>query len=81
MTPFKAALGMCGLSRQEAAKFLGVSESSVDKWSRGAQRVPEGVWNEIGGLWATIKDGDLNYGGVDTSASVEALSRIDGLRK
>lgn len=53
-TEFKSALALCGFSRKEAAAFLDVSESSVDKWSRGVSDPPNGVWRDLSARWASL---------------------------
>ena len=56
MTTFKSALGVCGLSQQEAADFLDVSISSVKDWCRGKSAPPLGVWTQLSGLYRQIED-------------------------
>lgn len=56
MTTFKSALGLCGLSQQGAATFLGVSIQSVKDWSRGKSAPPFGVWVMLADLWDRIED-------------------------
>lgn len=47
MTPFALLISLCGLSQREAAEFLDVSASSVDKMSRGTRTTPPGVIDEM----------------------------------
>ena len=56
MTTFKSALGICGLSQQGAAEYLGVSIASVKDWSRGKSAPPIGVWVMLADLWGRIED-------------------------
>jgi predicted transcriptional regulator len=44
----------CGLSQSEAAAFLKISPSSVDKMSRGIRRTPDGVVDELAALYERI---------------------------
>lgn len=55
-TIFKASLGICGLSQQEAADFLQVALPTVKDWSRGAASPPVGVWRQLASLYAQIVD-------------------------
>lgn len=41
---------LCGLSQREAAAFLGVSPSAVDKMGRSVRSTPPGVMAELRGL-------------------------------
>lgn len=52
MTIFAAALRLLGLSQPEAAAFLEVRPDTVKSWSSGRNRVPEGVWAQLRGLFA-----------------------------
>lgn len=52
MTPFGLLLKLSGLSQSEAAAFLGVSESQVNKMSNGARSAPPGIIDEIQDLIA-----------------------------
>ncbi|WP_319413955.1 helix-turn-helix transcriptional regulator [uncultured Cohaesibacter sp.] len=56
MTTFKSALGVCGLSQQEAAEFLSVSLGSVKDWCRGKSAPPLGVWAQLANLYSQIED-------------------------
>ena len=56
MTTFKSALGICGLSQQEAADFLSVSLGSVKDWCRGKTPPPYGVWQQLSGLYRQIEE-------------------------
>lgn len=53
-TVFKAALGVCGLSQQEAADFLQVALPTIKDWSRGAAAPPLGVWRQLASLYDQI---------------------------
>lgn len=66
MTTFKSALGICGLSQQGAADYLGVSLQSVKDWSRGRSSPPIGVWEMMRDLYERIED-----------AAVFAVGEID----
>jgi len=52
MTPFALLLQLAGLSQREAATFLNVSPSSVDKMARGIRSTPSGVVDELRSLIA-----------------------------
>ncbi len=56
MTVFKAALGLCGLSISDAAKFFGESESTVKHWSAGSagRAVPDAAWAALAVLYDQI---------------------------
>lgn len=54
MTPFSALQSLCGLSNREAAEFLGITESAVEKFRRGSRAAPSGVLRELQALWAEI---------------------------
>lgn len=47
MTPFSILMSLAGLSQREAAAFLKVSSSSVDKMARGARSAPDGVIDDL----------------------------------
>ena len=47
MSTFKNARILCGLSRADAANFLGVSPETVKKWDQGKTRPPRGVWEML----------------------------------
>lgn len=53
MTPIFALLTLSGLSQREAAAFLGVTLSSVDKMSRGIRGAPDGVIRDLSRLIQT----------------------------
>lgn len=55
MTTFKSALGLCGLSQQQAADYLEVSIDSVKAWSRGKTPPPPGVWDQMADLLERIE--------------------------
>ncbi len=84
MTRFKYALGLCGLSQSEAAEYLGVSVSSIEKWSRGVKGPPPGVWEDLARLWAEIKKAaglvvsdDLQRGPAMAAAALYLLTEND----
>lgn len=52
MTPFKLLMIATGLSQREAASYLNVSASQVDKMSGGTRTVPEGIMTEMRALHA-----------------------------
>lgn len=56
MSTFKSALSSCGLSRPEAAEYLGVAEVTIDKWAQGRRTVPNGVWQMLADLLVRIQD-------------------------
>lgn len=47
MTPFALLLRLSGLSHREAAAFLGVSPSSIDKMARGVRSTPAGIIEDM----------------------------------
>lgn len=47
MTPFAILIQFAGLSQREAAAFLNLSPSSIDKMARGVRSTPEGIVNEL----------------------------------
>lgn len=51
---FKAALGICGLSNEAAAEFIGVSVDTVKKWCSGKRNVPPFAWQPIAKLYTQI---------------------------
>ncbi|MDZ4382789.1 MAG: hypothetical protein U0942_15770 [Parvibaculum sp.] len=54
MTPFAALQSLCGLSNREAASFLDMTESAVEKFRRGAKKAPPGALHELQNLWTVI---------------------------
>ncbi|WP_300396680.1 helix-turn-helix domain-containing protein [Henriciella sp.] len=52
---FRSTIQLCGLSQRQAALYLDVSPSSVDKWCRGVRPVPDGVWSLLSDLWQRIE--------------------------
>lgn len=68
-TTFSLLLQASGLSQREAAVFLGVSPSSVDKWSRAVKSAPEGAETELAALVAEIDLGALD----STEAALDLL--------
>ena len=47
MNPFAILMNLAGLSQREAAAFLKVSPSSVDKMARGVRNAPDGVIDDL----------------------------------
>jgi len=72
-TVYAAAITICGA---DAAKLHGVTVSSIEKWSRGLSKPPEGIWKELREYYAMMisvsygGEGDLNQ---RSSMIVEAL--------
>lgn len=54
MTPFRAALLVCGLDQAEAAEKLGVSEITVNAWSRGVRTPSFEAWNVLASGFAAV---------------------------
>ncbi len=54
-TPFAVALAACGLSQTQAADFFGVRLDTVKSWGAGRNRVPPGVWEQLGELFEQIE--------------------------
>lgn len=71
MTTFKHTLQICGLSQREAASFLNVSPSSIDKWSRNQRAVPEAVWQELADLYTQVEEA------ADRAAAIMQVDGID----
>lgn len=72
MTPFAALQSLCGLSNREAAAYLDMTESAVEKFRRGNREAPSGVLRELQELWTVI-----DQAAVDAS---EAIAR-EGILK
>jgi hypothetical protein len=53
-TPFALLLARCGLSQREAAGYLNLSPSNIDKMARGARATPAGVIAELQALYRKI---------------------------
>jgi transcriptional regulator with XRE-family HTH domain len=70
MTPLTLLLSLSGLSQREAAEFLSVSASSVDKMSRGTRSTPPGIIDEMKLLIAA-----------QDRAAAEALAEIKKIRR
>lgn len=51
MTTFKSALGVCGLSQQEAADFFQTRPDTVKSWCTGRRSPPIGVWQQLASLY------------------------------
>lgn len=47
MTPFRVLMNLAGLSQREAAAFLDISPSAVDKMSRGTRATPAGIVGDL----------------------------------
>lgn len=72
-TTFSLLLRASGLSQREAAVFLGVSPSSVDKWSRGVKTAPEGAEADLAALVA-----EIDLAAHDTAtAALDRLAQFD----
>ena len=56
MTPFAALQSLCGLSNREAADYLSISESAVEKYRRGAKTPARGHLSELHDLWSVIDE-------------------------
>lgn len=50
MTPFAILVQLAGLSQRDAASFLNLSPSSIDKMARGVRSTPDGVLSELRNL-------------------------------
>lgn len=53
-TMFSLLVDRCGLSQREAADFLKVSPSAVDKMARGVRATPDGIVDELADLYLRI---------------------------
>lgn len=71
MTTFKSAIGVCCLSQQEAADFLGVRLDTVKSWCVGRANPPLGIWQLLASLFEQIQDA------ADSASEVMALEGID----
>ena len=83
MTPFAAALRLCGLSQPEAAAYLNSRIDTVKKWGQGSNPAPEGVMRELADLQGRIvraargEDvGDLPGSGRDMATALAMLAEI-----
>lgn len=52
---FRHCIGVCGLTPQAAADYLDVREDTLKNWSSGRRPVPEGVFHQLGELYARIQ--------------------------
>lgn len=75
MTPFSALQSLCGLSNREAAAFLGMTESAVEKFRRGAKKAPAGALRDLRALWTVI-----DLAAVDAAEAIgrEGLLDVEG---
>jgi DNA-binding XRE family transcriptional regulator len=71
MSTFKSAIGLCGLSQQATADFLGVSLDTVKSWCNGRANPPGGVWLQLAGLFRQIESA------ADGAADVMDLEGVD----
>lgn len=71
VSTFKSAIGVCGLSQQQAAEFLEVGLGTIKDWSSGRANPPRGVWVMLANLFEQIQDA------ADGAADVMALDGID----
>lgn len=78
MSEFRAALKLCGLSQQDAARITQASFSSIDKWSRGLGTPPQAVWEHLAAYWQAVERSAA--GKPDRDAGIrlqgEALARL-----
>lgn len=79
MTPFSALQSLCGLSNREAAAYLNVSESAVERWNRAAgvksaRPAPQGALDDLLNLWTLIDNA-----AVDSAERIVAIG-IEGLK-
>ncbi len=72
MTPFAALQSLCGLSNREAAAFLNMTESAVEKFRRGNREAPSGVLRDLQELWTLIDQAAVD--------AAEAIGREGFLR-
>ena len=56
MSRFETSLGLCGLSRADAAQFFDVSPETVKSWCQGRRNVPNGVWQTLAALYDQIDE-------------------------
>lgn len=75
MTPFAALQALCGLSNREAAAYLGVTESAIEKFRRGSKAAPVGTLREMQQLWTIIDDAAVSAAEAITAGGI--LSRAD----
>ena len=83
MTPFAAALRLCGLSQPEAAAYLNSRIDTVKKWGQGSNPAPEGVRRGLADLQvrsiraARGEDGgDLAGSGRDMATAMATLAEL-----
>lgn len=77
MSTFKYALGVCGLSQQEASEFLQIKLQSVKNMSAGRVPVPDGVWELLANLFEQIQDAADNAAGVMATEGIDDRSYND----
>jgi predicted transcriptional regulator len=64
----------CGLSQSEAADFLKISPSYIDKMCRGVRSTPDGIIAELCDLYARI---DATAAGIMRSVSALAQKGVE----
>lgn len=77
MNLFVSFQSLCGLSNREAAAYLGVMESAVEKFRRGAKTAPIGTLRDLQQLWTVIDDAAVNA--AEAIADDGILSRADDI--
>ena len=83
MTPFAAALRLCGLSQPEAANYLNANPHTVNAWGRGSNPASDDAMRALADLQGRIvraargEDvGDLPGSGRDMATAMKILSDI-----
>lgn len=51
ITLYKSLMDLCGLSQKQAADFHGVNLNTVKSWCAGRNNAPQGVIDELSGLF------------------------------
>lgn len=73
---FKILRMRCGLSQSEAARFLTVSESSIQSWDQGRRTAPPGVVDDLRQLYRQIESAAQQALTVVNSAAAGAKIEI-----
>lgn len=81
-TLFASALKVCGLSHTEAADYLSARLDTVKSWASGRRTVPDGVWDQLRGLYAQqIDAAEQALELIDESGADEISPKLAGPRK
>lgn len=73
-TTFANILGLCGLSKQDAADFLGVNLVTIKKWYSGKSNVPANVFVMLANHWHDIEEVSK---GADPQIEIHIMNYMD----